>query len=167
MKKRRLILPLKYHFLRPLQGCHVQTGFPSLWKTVSYWSKPRQSGGQSTGCTWEAEGYGLVKKRRVRETILLSAVLKWESPKNAKADPSQKRVMTGQETTGKTLSTGSFSHCEGGWHWHMYPEKIWYLCPQKCSELALSNLLQLDLLWAGGGTGWPLDVPFKLNSVTV
>lgn len=75
---------------------------------------PRQAGGRSRGCTQEAEGRGLVEKRRVRETTSLSLLLKWESPEKTEPDSSQGCAVTGQETTGKTLSVGSFSHHKGG-----------------------------------------------------
>lgn len=141
MKKRRLIFPPKRHLWDHTSGMPCPDWIThSLWKTVSYWSNPsggppRQSGGRSTGCMWKAEEYGLVEKRMVRETVLLSIILKWESPDTMEPDSSQWRVMTGQETTGKSLSMGSFSHHVCGWHRHRYPEKIWHLCPQKCSEL--------------------------------
>lgn len=86
---------------------------------MSRWSEssvgpPRQAGGWSRGCRREAEGRGLVEKRRVRETTLLSLLLKGESPEKTEPDFSQGRAVTGQETTGKTLSAGSFSHHKGG-----------------------------------------------------
>ena len=56
-----------------------------------------------------------------------------------------------EETTGKTLSIGSVSHHEWGWHGHRYPEDIWNLSPQKWSELAWI------WLWQPAATGRALS----------
>lgn len=162
--------------VRPLQGCHVQTGFPSLWKTVSYWSKPsggppRQSVVQSTGCTWETEEYGLAEKKRVRETILLSIILKWKSPEKVEtrlfSEMCCDRMIDNRQNWPRAVfltirvgdtGTGTQRKFDISVHriaqnWHVH---------------GLSSILQLDLLWAGGRTGWPLEMPSKLNSsVTV